>query len=287
MVNEQQSHIFFLKVMLLHTLGDIVIEPGMIFEVTEVLTEKNRDESKWTTVVAKVLKSESIVEKAVKVFNKKYLERAKYFKSRPHLHLIVNPLENILSINKDFKPKSIAEAIKDTGFEDPEGLINMCLPKLRILSNLDVLKYLGMTYIEAIALISYTSDKEGGSNGEELYQLVNKALAERKEKELKDVSHYIFYLLSALRKLKKYKAEGKALYRGVQDDSGASIRQYREGDELIWTSFTSTSTEKKRAYKFIGKGHKGIIYEIYGKYRGYRISPFSLHKDEQGNLHTH
>ena len=46
MVNEQQSHIFFLKVMLLHTLGDIVIEPGMIFEVTEVLTEKNRDESR-------------------------------------------------------------------------------------------------------------------------------------------------------------------------------------------------------------------------------------------------
>ena len=144
-----------------------------------------------------------------------------------------------------------------------------------------------MTAIDAMALFSYTSN-ERDSRGYVLCNIVNKILAERDTKAMQQAKPYVLYVLSALHKMPRYKPlEGEMLYRGIIDISGKEHFKYTVGDAFVWKSFTSTSTEKENVYTFCGAGKpnvNGLLFEIYGKFRGYSISIFSKFKKEEGKL---
>ena len=79
---------------------------------------------------------------------------------------------------------------------------------------------------------------------------------------------YLSYLLKALRKLPTFRG---VVYRG--NDNRTIVKQeYRQGREIFWSGFTSTTLSKDVAKEFSGKG--GVIFNIKVS-TGKNISQFS------------
>ena len=115
------------------------------------------------------------------------------------------------------------------------------------------------------------------------YRILNKALIEVDPEGLRKLHGFIFNLLSGLRKLKKYK--GDCLYRGIDGKwlKGAQ-NNFKKGDALVFTPFTSTSTEESVAFKFINRNEVEvpILYEMHGEFQGYLIEYLSDFESEKG-----
>ena len=250
-----------------------------------------KDKDGHTIVTVEAASKDPLLADFIKLYGEKSLKRCEEVKlmesKTSYVCHTLEPIDSIIKINKDHVPKGILEAIRETGFSNPEKLVEVCSEKVGKLKK-GLLKLLNMTTEEAQALASYTSGAKEVSEGL-FYRIINTALAERDKEKLTKMADYILYLVSSLHKLPEYKMkEGGALYRGVPDKDFPVHSMYHEGEELVWKSFASASTEKECAYKFIerGKEKKGTIFEIHGKFRGYSISVFSMYSKEEGKTTT-
>ena len=170
---------------------------------------------------------------------------------------------------------NLYEAIKKAEFKKGDEIIDKCLENSSRL-NL-VLAESKLTEEERYALFMYTVEVEDPP-----YSVVNTALAKRSDADVKRLSGYILYLLSAMRKLDKVD-NSKTLYRSI-DGRHVTWESHREGNVLTWPGFTSTTTNKDTACDFgsCNNFDNPIMFVISGEYTGYDLSMFSDYRNENG-----
>ena len=187
-------------------------------------------------------------------------------------------LSDILKLGDSCKAVSLEDAIRKAGFASSEKFIAEAKEK-KMKDLRRIAKDFDLTEEDVISVFIYTLENKE-DRPKSPYNIVNSALANRTEEGLLPLREYIFYLLQGLRSLPRFKKQS-VLYRGVKMAQSVSKRIYREGRTLTWTSFTSTTTDENRAYKF--SGDNGVVFEIHGKFRGYSIGLFSKFASEEGN----
>lgn len=228
------------------------------------------------------VEKQPVLEDAVKEFEIKYLEEKSKTTSPTNGPKYADPfppsLSDVLKLEKSYKAVSLDDSIKKAGLIDSEKFISEAKGKMKSFKR--ILKDFDLTEKDIESIFIYTvEDKEHKEKS--MYNIVNYALSNRNRKNLLPIRDYIFYLLQGLRSLPKFRKQD-VLYRGVKIPQPVARDIYREGRTLTWTSFSSTSTDEKRAYKFAGED--GVIFEIYGKFKGYSIGTFSRFATEEGNF---
>lgn len=158
-------------------------------------------------------------------------------------------------------------------------------------------KYPNLSHNDSLIICSYT--REAIDSDYSPYKILNRNLASDNRKEgLKNVSKYLYILLMALRKLKKYypDEEQKYLYRGISIQVNTKIDPYRpksvpylRNKQKCFWAFTSTSPLQSTAFDFLGnngyynekKIKKGTFFSLYGKVWGYDISLFNSYNEAE------
>ena len=151
-------------------------------------------------------------------------------------------------------------------------------------------KYPNISKEDAQIISSYTC--ESMDKAYSPYKIVNSNLVKDDRcKGVNNVSKYVFILLSALRKLKKYSpnAQKNALFRCIKTnvklfDPFNRNSSYIKGNKKTFWGFTSTTIEFERAKKFLGteKNKKvGTIFFLTGDIWGYDISLFNVFHEEE------
>ena len=158
-------------------------------------------------------------------------------------------------------------------------------------------KYPNLSHNDSLIICSYT--REAINSDYSPYKILNRNLANDNRKEgLKNVSKYLFILLMALRKLKKYypDEEQKYLYRGISIQVNTKIDPYRpksvpylRNKQKCFWAFTSTSPLESTAFGFLGNNgyhnekqlKKGTFFLLYGKIWGYDISLFNSYNEAE------
>ena len=141
---------------------------------------------------------------------------------------------------------------------------------------------------KAEALIIFTYTYEDDELELTPYQILNQNLVSENRREgVKRVSKYLFILLKALRKLPRFNANGKYLFRAIKPNVN-QIQQkveYKEGNIRKFWGFTSTSKRASVASSFLKDGKnnikEGTKYYIHGEIIGYDISLFSCFPEEE------
>ena len=121
----------------------------------------------------------------------------------------------------------------------------------------------------------------------EVFLFINRSYDEdpcqTSSKGVSDVRDYLFYLLSAIRKIPIHETK-YPVYRGVGisvKKDNTFFRTYKKGNEITWRPFTSTSKRRDVALDF---SHKHVLFEIYGNFRGHVVSCFSKIPSEDGQF---
>lgn len=261
----------------------IILEPEVTFKVVKI-----EDSMSGWVVHCDFIKNEKapLLEEAVMEFERNSLKKIENASSAPpssglkYADPFPPSLSDILKLEKSYKAVSLEEAIGNAGLISSEKILNEAKEKMKSFKR--IMKDFDMTKKDIESIFIYTlEDKEHRDNS--MYNIVNGALADRGRKVLLPLRNYIFYLLQGLRSLPKFKKQD-VLFRGVKMPQSVVNDTYREGRTLTWTSFSSTSTDESRAYRFAGKD--GVIFEIHGKFRGYSIGTFSKFATEEGNLES-
>ena len=131
------------------------------------------------------------------------------------------------------------------------------------------------------------------------YRTLNRNLSSNNREEgLKKVSKYLYLLLKALRKLKRYypDEEQKYLYRGIKVEVNTKIDPFnpklvpylRNKQKTFW-AFSSTSPLTSTALEFLGdngyheekKLKSGTFFSLYGKIWGYDITIFNIYNEKE------
>ncbi len=101
---------------------------------------------------------------------------------------------------------------------------------------------------KALAIAAYTYDLGFANVEENLYFMLNKVLRERNPQKMKQLQPFLWYLMAGLSDLPAVKA---AVFRGVSLKEMETIKRlYRQGVDVHWSSFTSTTTNLKKAQAF-------------------------------------
>lgn len=115
-----------------------------------------------------------------------------------------------------------------------------------------------ITFDEALAIAAYSFDLGLEDKAKNLYFTLNDILRERNPKKMAKLAPFLSYLMSGLTKLPPVKL---TVYRGVPKSSMDMIREkYRDGINIHWYAFTSTTNSIKKAKSFAEEG--GIIFRI-------------------------
>lgn len=189
---------------------------------------------------------------------------------------------NTSSLNKLFGEGSIdfyeplEDSLKKANFQGWETMLQWCNEKVAKIEKQGVLDTLSMEREEALAIFIYTYGSD-----ESPYLVLNRALATRNEATIPNYRGYIVHLLSALRKLPRYRKKG-VLYRGIDANYAAwNQADYAVGNTLTWPAFTSTSASEASTSRFLMDAVKPIIFEIRGEFNGCNIMIFSFLKEEE------
>ena len=155
---------------------------------------------------------------------------------------------------------------------------------IKLIENGELGKW-GMNKEEAEVLFSYSFEAE--NTKETPCYIVNKALADRDDNNLRNYRGYILHLLKALRKLRPIPTitptRGRTtLYRGIDGKFlNFDDEHYKVGNTLSWPAFTSTTTQQDVVFKqFLVRAVRPIIFEIHGDFVGYSIKAFSNFPNE-------
>lgn len=150
-------------------------------------------------------------------------------------------------------------------------------------------KYSNITLDDAFTICSYTYELYGDDSIYNIYKLLNTNLVSNNRMQgIRNVSKYLFLLLKSLRKLSRYYPK-KYLYRCISvlvkldyDSFNKKFVPYIEGNEKTFWGFTSTSSEIKTCYNFLGTTKKsGTIFSLSGDIWGYDISLFNVCGEEE------
>lgn len=170
----------------------------------------------------------------------------------------------------------LEESLKKANFLGWEGMLQWCNEKVAKIEKQGVLDTLSMEREEALAIFIYTYGSD-----ESPYLVLNRALATRNEDTIPNYRGYIVHLLSALRKLPRYRKRD-VLYRGIDANYAAwNQAEYAVGNTLTWPAFTSTSASEDSTSRFLQDAVKPIIFEIHGEFNGCNIMLFSFLKEEE------
>jgi len=107
------------------------------------------------------------------------------------------------------------------------------------------------------------------------YRLLNNSLACRNTDELEHWKPFLFYLISALKKLPNFTG---TVYRALDRPLQTLSKQYKPGNSVVWVAFTSTSKNRDIMTLFTGKS-EGTLMRI-SVVEGKEISQFSLFPSE-------
>ena len=158
-------------------------------------------------------------------------------------------------------------------------------------------KYPNISKDDSLIIASYTCEAKNYEFSP--YRTLNRNLASgNREEGLKKVSKYLFILLNALRKLKRYypDEEQKYLYRGIKvmvntkiDPFNPKLVPYLRNKQKTFWAFSSTSPLPATALGFLGdngyheekKLKSGTFFSLYGKIWGYDITVFNKYKEEE------
>ena len=146
----------------------------------------------------------------------------------------------------------------------------------------DYIEKLDMTAPEATAIAMYTFDYGPEDMDKNVYFLVNQCLLKKEESTARKYIGYIIHLLRGLRKI-QLPDEIKVLYRGVKNGIIFDESHYHEGYEFTWNAFTSTTSDKGKAYKFAGNDPSSAFFEIRGDLKsvGHPVSKLSFSPGEE------
>ena len=153
-------------------------------------------------------------------------------------------------------------------------------------------EYPNISKDDAYIICSYTCEsKEDEYNP---YRLLNRNLASEDRKNgINKISKYLYILLRALRKLKRYypNNENNYLFRCItckvnlsEDPFNKKYIPYKIGNIKTFWGFTSTSENVKLTYKFLKEEEKiksGTIFSLRGDIWGYDITLFNYFGEEE------
>ena len=191
----------------------------------------------------------------------------------------LSPLKAFQRAPPDFY-EPLAESYKSAGFKNYEKIKEESQEKVKGLKAKGGLDKYKLSDEEAEVISSYTY--QAGKSNEAPYYVMNKAISERNDNNLRACRGYILHLLKALRKLKPVPTKGRRLYRGIDGDSpNFDKNRYKPGNVLTWPAFTSTSLREDAIRdQFLKRASKPVIFEITGDFVGYNIKDFSNYPDE-------
>ena len=184
----------------------------------------------------------------------------------------VSPLNSLLACIPPDYYVTLAEALAGAKFVKANEMLEDAKKKWEAAGKGSALKRSGLTEEEAAAVFVYTYDFGKESWEKNPFRVVNKTLAERNTNALPRLCGYILHLLSALRKLPRWK-ESAVVYRGVEGPVSPYVMEV--GSVLSWPAFTSTTAEESTVGSFIGSAREPFVFEIRGEFVGYDISAFS------------
>lgn len=111
---------------------------------------------------------------------------------------------------------------------------------------------------EALAIAAYSFDLGLEETNRNLYHSLNSVLREREPKVMAKLKPFLSYLMSGLSKLPPIKS---TVFRGIPNEAMETIQEkYRDGINIHWSGFTSTTNNIKKAKSFAQQG--GIIFRI-------------------------
>ena len=153
-------------------------------------------------------------------------------------------------------------------------------------------KYPNITLEEAQIISSYTCEL---SNDEKTpYRLLNENLvSNNRSKGISKISKYLFILLRALRKLKRYypSKDPKCLYRSISknvdldnDFTNTKKISYKIGNTKTFWGFTSTCPNPSSTFEFLGKkgnSKLGTLFTLTGNVWGYDIKLFNVFYEDE------
>jgi hypothetical protein len=103
---------------------------------------------------------------------------------------------------------------------------------------------------EIVCIFSYTCPNT-------LHKIINEAI--RSQKNIEKWKSYIFYLNNALTKIPSFNGY---VYRGID----ISLNEYEAGKIIIWSAFSSCTTNPNKAVEFLSSGSKkGTLFVILSK----------------------
>lgn len=158
-------------------------------------------------------------------------------------------------------------------------------------------KYPNLSKEDSLIIASYTCEAKNHEFSP--YRTLNRNLAsDNREEGLKKVSKYLYLLLKALRKLKRYypDEEQKYLYRGIKvmvntkiDPFNPKLVPYLRNKQKTFWAFSSTSPLTSTALGFLGdngyheekKLKSGTFFSLYGKIWGYDITIFNIYEEKE------
>ena len=153
-------------------------------------------------------------------------------------------------------------------------------------------EYSNISKDEAYVICSYTCESKEDKYSP--YRLLNKNLvSENRKIGINKISKYLYILLRALRKLKRFypNKENKYLYRCItckvnlsEDPFNKKYIPYKVGNIKTFWGFTSTSENVKMTYEFLKEEEKiksGTIFSLGGDIWGYDITLFNYFGEEE------
>ncbi len=115
-----------------------------------------------------------------------------------------------------------------------------------------------LTEDESLAIAAYSFDLGIAETERNLYYSLNSILRERDPFKMTTLKPFLSYLMSGLFKLPPMKS---TVFRGIPKESMKMIQEkYRDGLNIHWSGFTSTTNNIKKAKSFAQQG--GIIFRI-------------------------
>ena len=157
-------------------------------------------------------------------------------------------------------------------------------------------KYPKIGIEDARIISSYTCEFENENDSKKynVYRILNRNLVSKdRKKGIQNVSKYLFIFLKSLSKLNKYIPDSnhKYLYRCIDvqvslnyDIFDKTKIPYINGITKTFWGFTSTSTNIKLVYNFLGKKENikvGTIFTLFGDLWGYDITLFNVFEEEE------
>ena len=157
--------------------------------------------------------------------------------------------------------------------------------------------YPNLSKEDSLIIASYTCEAKNSEFSP--YRTLNRNLSsDNREEGLKKVSKYLYLLLKALRKLKRYypDEEQKYLYRGIKvmvntkiDPFNPKLVPYLRNKQKTFWAFSSTSPLTSTALGFLGdngyheekKLKSGTFFSLYGKIWGYDITIFNIYNEKE------